>query len=92
MINLHGGCDGMGVPNGAIALQLNSDASVVSFKFDQNGDLVQPAEIDSNLYIVTLYDANNSRMNSVPMVWDCSSVPPGRSVDIGSMIPREVGL
>ena len=52
---------GLAVPNGSMTLQLNVDATVVAapygfvsgaieinFQFDENGDLVQPAQIYSN--------------------------------------------
>jgi hypothetical protein len=100
MINLTGGAlqgpDNSPVANGSITFQLNTDAHVVAtggivprsipvtFQLDDNGDIVQPAQIYSNLelspqegggnflgtlYEVTVEDANGARLNARPYLW-----------------------
>jgi hypothetical protein len=103
-----------GAPNvkGAITFQLNLDASILAtpygqvpasqilvFQLDANGNLVQPAQIYSNLelnpqnasglgtyYYVTIYDANGARMNEAPMVWQFVEAA-NSTVDISQMTP-----
>src|SRR5580704_3232679 len=86
---------GAAVPNGSISFHLNLDATVlgvpgglipssqvVTFQFDANGDLVQPAQIYSNaelspqngsglgtFYLVSIYDANGAPLNASPLFW-----------------------
>jgi hypothetical protein len=101
------------IPNGCIVFQLNLDATVVAgpfgivpasekvtFQFDSNGDLVQPAVLYSNAelnpqlsstllgtyYLVTLYDANGAKLNSPPMWWQFTQ-PAGDTVDISEITP-----
>ena len=103
---------GLAVPNGSMTLQLNVDATVVAapygfvsgaieinFQFDENGDLVQPAQIYSNAelqpqneiglgtyYLVTFYDANGGRINASPMWWQFTQAA-NSTVDISEVTP-----
>src|ERR1700723_1643000 len=105
-------CGGIGIPNGSITLQLNVDATIIAtpfgfvaaaapitFQFDDDGNLVQPAKIWSNgelnpqndiglgtYYLVTLYDANGARVNQTPMWWQFTEEN-GDTVDISQLTP-----
>lgn len=102
----------LAVPNGSMSLQLNVDATVIDapfgfvsaefpvvFNFDATGNIIEPAQIYSNLelnpqnqsglgtyYLVTFYDANNARINKNPMWWQFIQVA-NSTVDIGEMTP-----
>lgn len=104
--------DSLAIPNGSVTFQLNMDAQVVAapfgwipaeqeivFQFDKNGNLIQPAQLYSNLelnpqnstgvatyYLVTFYDANGARLNVSPMWWIFPETA-GVTVDISQMTP-----
>ena len=106
------GPNGAPLVNGSIVFQLNLDASIIAtpygqvpasqilvFQLDANGNLVQPAQIYSNLelnpqnasglgtyYYVTIYDANGACMNAVPLVWQFVEAA-NSTVDISTMTP-----
>lgn len=71
----------------------------VVFQFNAAGILVQPAKIWSNAelnpqnsvglgtyYLVTFYDQNGARLNTVPMWWQFPEAA-NSTVDIGEMVP-----
>jgi hypothetical protein len=103
---------GVACPNGSVVFSLNMDAQVKAapggqvlasqatvFQFDSMGQLVQPAQLYSNVelnpqnatgvatyYLVTFYDANGARINLRPMWWIFPN-PSGSTVDISQMTP-----
>ena len=99
------------VKNGSLVFTLNVDATVVAapggfvsaeipiiFQLDANGNLIQPAQIFSNVelnpqnskgigtfYFVQAFDQNGARL-SQPMAWQFSQAS-GSTVDISAMVP-----
>jgi hypothetical protein len=106
------------VPYGSIELYLNGDAQLlaspygqvlggttnsVTFYFDENCDLITPAQIWSNAelnpqnseglgtwYIVNFYDENGARLNNAPMIWVFPNSA-GSTVDISNMVNVAAG-
>lgn len=109
---------GLFVPYGYINFQLNMDARIVAapggqvpaalvitFQFDLDGNLIQPAKLYSNAelspqlpggllgtyYLVTVYDQNGARLTKDPMWWIFPE-PADATVDISQMTAYAVNV